>query len=371
LLKILVKAVLLFVIFNVLYYVAQPMNLLNHISIYNVLVPGRLRLPFAEHPDESHNVTILNIDQMLASHEIAKPKAPDEYRVVMIGDSSIWGYLLQPTETQAACLNRLNLTVPLGRKIHVYNLGYPKLTVIKDLLILRHALRYQPDLVVWPITLASLYPTDQLDFPVITAQADELAALQAQYHFKLEQPIPTTTFWDRTFFGQRRALADWLRHQMAGFDWAATGIDHVVPRFLPAYATSLVPSNDLYSVNVMHLTVPNKISEQDINLDVIRAGIENAQAQKIPVLLVNEPMTRVSGSEQRYNTYYPKWAVDTYRDVMQTVTQREGWHYVDFWDAVPSEFFTDTDLHMVPSATCDYAQKLSEPLVKLASLPHP
>ena len=85
--KILAKAALLFVLFNVLYYVVQPMNLLNRVSIYNVLVPGRLRLPFSEYPDESHNITILDIDQMLASHEIAKPKAPDEYRVVMIGDS--------------------------------------------------------------------------------------------------------------------------------------------------------------------------------------------------------------------------------------------------------------------------------------------
>ena len=366
-LKILVKAILLFVIFNVLYYAVQPMNLLNRVSIYNVLVPGRLRLPFSEYPDESHNVTILDIDQMLASHEIAKPKAADEYRVVMIGDSAVWGYLLQPTETQAACLNKLGLTLPSGRKIHVYNLGYPKLTVVKDLLILRHALQYQPDLILWPITLASLYPSDQLDFPVITAQADELAALQAQYHFKLDQPLPTTTFWDRTFFGQRRALADWLRHQLAGFGWAATGVDHVVPRFLPAYSTSLVPSDNLYSVNVMHLVVPGKISPEDINLDVIKVGIQSAQAQGVPVLVVNEPMTRVNGSDQRYNTYYPKWAYDSYRDVMQSVTQREGWRYADFWDAEPSEVFTDTDLHMVPAATCDYAQKLSEPLVKVAS----
>src|SRR5207247_5293074 len=140
--RIFLKALALFVVFNVLYYAIQPLNLLNRLTIYNTLVPGRLRLPFGEYPDESYNISILNLDQMLASHEIARPKALDEYRVVMLGDSSVWGYLLKPTETQAACMDRLGLTLPSGRRVRVYNLGYPKLTVVKDLLILRHALQY-------------------------------------------------------------------------------------------------------------------------------------------------------------------------------------------------------------------------------------
>ena len=41
----------------------------------------------------------------------------DDGFVVMLGDSSIWGYLLQADQTQAACLNQLNLTTPSGRKV--------------------------------------------------------------------------------------------------------------------------------------------------------------------------------------------------------------------------------------------------------------
>src|SRR5215212_2515808 len=102
--KLLLKSALLFLVFNVAYYVAQPLNLLNRVTVYNGLVPGRTRLPFSDfYPDASYSVSINNLDQMLVSHEIAKRKAPDEYRVIMLGDSAVWGYLLQPDQAQAAC----------------------------------------------------------------------------------------------------------------------------------------------------------------------------------------------------------------------------------------------------------------------------
>src|SRR5450755_4561031 len=151
---ILVKAIILFALFNVVYYVTQPLTLLNRLTVYNSLVPGRTRLPFSQYPDSSYSLIMTNIDQMLASHEIAGAKAPDEFRVVMIGDSSVWGYLLSPTQTQADCLNGLGLTLASGHKVRVYNLGYPTLSVTKDFLILRHALQYKPDLIIWPMTLA-------------------------------------------------------------------------------------------------------------------------------------------------------------------------------------------------------------------------
>lgn len=337
-----------------------------------MLVPGRERLPFGEYPDESYNISILNLDQMLASHEIAGSKTAAEYRVVMLGDSAIWGYLLQPNQTQAACLDGLGLTLPSGRRVRVYNLGYPKLTVVKDLLILRHALRYQPDLIVWSTSLASLYPSDQLDFPIITAQYDELAALQDQYHFKLYQwPLPAPTWSDRTLFGQRRELANWLRYQLYGLGWTATGIDHAIPKFVTPHPVNLVPDDQLVLAEpmLMHLSADHQILPEDLSLDVVKAGIDMASAQNIPVLLVNEPIYRSSNNDLRWNYYYPKWAYDSYRTAIHDVASREGWHYVDFWDAVPVDQFTDTDFHLTAAASCAYAEQLSEPMLALANAP--
>ncbi len=371
--RLFLKVLALFIILNLLYVAVQPTKVLNRLTVYNTLVPGRLRLPFAEFPDSSYSISIVNMDQMLASDIIARPKAADEYRVAMIGDSSVWGYLLKPTETQAACLDGFHLSAPAGRQVRVYNLGYPKLTVMKDLLILRHALQYQPDLVIWPITLSSLYPSDQLQpdrFPVTTANYDEIVSLVDQYHFKLyEWPMPTPTWFDRTLFGQRRDLANWLRYQLDGLGWTATGIDHVVARFAPFRPDTYTSGDDIFSVNLMHLSrwPEKKIVADDLSLDIVKAGIQAAASQGVPVLLVNEPIYRNETDPVRWNIHYPRWSYDSYRVALSDTAAREGWHYVDFWDAMPPDQFTDTDFHLSAAANCVYARKLQEPLMALVS----
>lgn len=359
-LHILIKALVIFVVFNVLWFVLQPMALLNRLTIYNTLIPGRARLPFSEFPAESYSLTLTSLDQMLASHEIARAKPADEYRLILLGDSAVWGYLLPPDQTLAACLNRLNLTAPDGRRVRAYNLGYPTLSVLKDLLILRHALPYAPDGVLWSTSLASLYPSDQLGFAIVRGQRDEVADLVVAHGFRFgEWPLPEPDFWARTFFGQRREVADWLRHQLYGPAWAATGIDHQLAKFVMPHAVNLIDDENLLSVNVVNLVQAGQFSEADLSLDVVRVGIEAARAQGVPTLLVNEPIYRSESSTKRYNTYYPRWAYDSYRVALSAVAEREGWQYADLWDAAPADQFTDTDFHLNAAATCEYAKVLA------------
>src|SRR4030067_829182 len=54
--------------------------------------------------------------------------------------------------------------MPDGRQARFYNLGYPVMSVMKDLLILSYAIRYQPDLILWPLTLESM-PYDKQLYP--------------------------------------------------------------------------------------------------------------------------------------------------------------------------------------------------------------
>ncbi len=72
---------------------------------------------------------------MMASHEIsAAEKAADEYRVFVVGDSSAWGFLQHPQDTLAGLLDSRRLQLD-GKQVRVYSLGYPSLSVLKDLLI--------------------------------------------------------------------------------------------------------------------------------------------------------------------------------------------------------------------------------------------
>src|SRR5260221_1845102 len=142
--NVVIKGLALFVVVNAIFALLYPVPLLGRLSIYNVLTPGRDRLPYGENPDESYNLSLLNLDAMFASHEIAgTPKAADEYRVLLIGDSSTWGVLLKPDETLAAYLNAAQHRTPDGKRVRVYNLGYPIQSLSKDLLLLNYAMRYQ------------------------------------------------------------------------------------------------------------------------------------------------------------------------------------------------------------------------------------
>ncbi|HRE47353.1 MAG TPA: hypothetical protein PLD47_06460 [Aggregatilineales bacterium] len=359
------KVAILFALFNLLYVLVQPLSLLNRLTVYNLYVPGRARLPFSEFPAESYNLTLTTLDHMIASHEIARLKGADEFRVAHLGDSSVWGYLLKPSETQAACLTALQQKSADGRMIHVYNLGYPTLTVVKDLLILRRALNQQPDLILWSTSLASLYPGDQLDFPIIRGQYAEVARLIADYdfHFGEWATLTPPSVWDQTFFGQRRALADWLRYELYGVAWAGTGIDHTISKVVPPHPTSFPPDENVLSVNVISLQEAGRFSAEDLAWRVIQAGIDEAAARGVPVILVNEPIYRHPDHPTRYNTYYPRWAYDSYRETMTALAEKQGWRYADLWDAAPADHFTDTDFHLRVGANCAYAQEHLAPLI--------
>ncbi len=154
------KGIILFIILAFLVGFV-PADTLGRISLYNHLVPGRPRLPFGETPQRSYNLSMYNLEAMFASHEIASEKAPDEFRIIVLGDSSVWGTLLKPDETLAGRLNAHKIFRFAGRMARFYNLGYPTISLAKDVLILNSvALQEKPDLVIWSTTLEA-FPIDK------------------------------------------------------------------------------------------------------------------------------------------------------------------------------------------------------------------
>jgi hypothetical protein len=367
LVRVVLKAGILFLVLNVLFALLDPLPLLNRLTLYNLVFPGRVRLPYGENPTESYNVTLTDLSGMLASHELSDGDKPDdEYRVVFLGDSATWGWLLEPDQTLSACINQQQLRTPSGKTLRVYNLGYPVLDVTKDLLILEESLPYQPDLVVWFITLAALYPEEQLFHQIVRAQPEQVRDLIARYDLALNAgELPDApNFWERTIVGQRRQVADWLRHQVYGIAWAATGIDHRNPRFFEPVRENLDPNTGIPTNDLTQQTW----ERDDLSLDVLSAGVEMTQTHAVGMLFINEPIYRSQGvnSDLRYNFYYPRWAYDSYRDLMNQIAADEGWQYVDFWDAVPNDRFTDTSLHYTPAATCAFAEQVGAEILKIA-----
>ena len=124
--RIFFKAVLLFLAVLLIFQIVDPVKILSHLSVYNVVVAGRQRLPFNDYAEisQAYNISITRIEPMLRSHIVASPKPPDEYRVILLGDSALWGYLLPPGETLDSQINSSHYMLPDGRRVKAYNLGY-------------------------------------------------------------------------------------------------------------------------------------------------------------------------------------------------------------------------------------------------------
>ncbi len=347
--RVLAKGLLLFIALDLLFMLLSPLSVLGKLSAYNSIFPGRMRLPYGENPDQAYNFSLYNLDAMLASHELsARSKPGDEYRVLLLGDSSVWGYLLKPEQTLSADINAANIKAPDGRIVHAYNLGYPTLSLAKDLLILDYALRYHPDLVIWLVTLESFPLSQQLDSPILQNNPAATKKLISAYSLNLDLHDPrfvTPSFWQATLVGQRRALADVLRLQLYGIMWAATGVDQYYPA---AYDP---PQADLAKDESFQGLLPPNLLTQDLSMDILSAGMRSAG--DVPIIFVNEPiyLSRGENSDIRYNFFYPRWAYDQYRQIIAQACQAEKWTCLDEWNLVPSSEFTNSAIHMSPRGT--------------------
>jgi hypothetical protein len=354
--NVIVKALILFAAVNGIFAAVDMMPALGRLSIYNRLVPGRVRLPYGEHPGQDHNLSLFNLEAMFASHEVSAPPDPDEFRVMLIGDSSTWGFLLEPDETLASLINRRG-----AGRVHVYNLGYPTMSATKDLLMLSYAMQYRPDLIVWMVTLESLPQTKQLDSPILQHNAGEIRRLIAEYGLQSDPEDPRLmdpALWDRTLIGERRALADIARLQMYGFLWAATGVDQSIPaEFDP-------PQEDLEADESFHGLLPPVLHEDDLAFDVIAAG--RAMAGRTPLWIVNEPIyiSRGLNSDIRYNFFYPRWAYDQYRALLAQWCQDRQTALFDLWDTVPAEEFSNSAIHRTPAGENMVADRMEAVIFK-------
>lgn len=332
------KALALFVLVNVLYGLVQPR--VADVSAYNRFIPGLERMPFGVSTDP-YTLTVDNADAMFAAHAISAPKPANEFRVVVVGDSSVWGEGLSVEETLTGQWNSLGLVCG-GRSMRFYNLGYPHPSILKDLIFLQETQTRQPDAIVWLITLNTLMNQSRLH-PFIRENRGRALQIMDAYQIpfapraELEKHPPT--FFDDTLLGQREFLARWLKLQTLGLVRSATGTDTVVA----PEGYEPLPHDLKKNPNYRDLT-PGTDLRPSLLLEALAAG--NDLAGGVPVVLVNEPIFVANGqnSEIRYNDLYPRWAYDQYRELV--AAQATAWSYLDLWNIIPSEYFTDSPMHL-------------------------
>jgi hypothetical protein len=360
--RVLLKAAALFIVLNLALALVDPLPTLGRVSLYGGLIPARLRLPYGENAQESYNLSLTNLDAMFHSHELNQPKTPDEFRVLVLGDSSTWGFLQRPDETTSAFLNAGDYVLPDGRELRAYNLGYPEMSLTKDTLLLDYAMQYQPDLIVWLVTLESFALENQFEPFLVRRNPERIQALANVYGLNLQNAVLyTPSLLERTLLGRRRELADWLRLQLYGFMWAATGIDQHYPD-----SYTLRTSDFDEDIRWHTFTEPMEFTTDDIAFDALDAGI--ARGGAVPTLIVNEPIFISAGrnSNLRYNFFYPRWAYDRYRHLLAQTAESRGWWMLDLWDALPPDSFTDSPIHYTPNAARQVAAQIAAAIMSPA-----
>lgn len=206
-------------------------------------------------------------------------------------------------------------------------------------------------MVIWLTTLEAFPNDKQLTSPIVANNAARVRELILKYKLRADPKDPAlvdASKWGQTFVGQRRSVADLLRLQIYGALWASTGIDQVYPKNYERAQNDLEANQDFHGLTSL---------QDALAMDVLEAGMSVAPL----TLLVNEPMLISNGrnSDIRYNFFYPRWAYDSYRQTLLETAEAHHWRYIDLWNLVPANQFTNSAIHMTPAGESLLANQIA------------
>jgi hypothetical protein len=334
--NVLLKALILYFLFQFLlvFFDFDP----TIFNVYRSKPLIRERFPFITSStlaDKALDVGIL--DAIFASHVISQPKRENEYRVIILGDSSIWG---DPLPTAYTLTSQINALEPICRnkQITTYNLGYPLPSGIKDIMVLDRAMQYQPDLVIWGVTMFTLTTRILEEHPLLGTESEELTILNSKYHFMNGTAQPDSLYKD--WVNANFKLSRTLRYQSYSLIQLATHTDQI--------QEEINLQHDKLTDDPQYLEMlPPILQKKEISTDLV--NIFHQIAKDTPVIIINEPILIVkneANSDLRYNSFYPRWAYDQYRQYMTEAANQYKWTYLDLWDSLPPESFANSPLHL-------------------------
>jgi lysophospholipase L1-like esterase len=347
------KGIALFIAIELVFVSIGPQ--LDSVSVYALPRLKRERFPVSTLAPVDAALDVGNLQAMFASHVVSNSKGPDEFRIMVLGDSATWGTQDRVDEMMPAQLNDLGLACG-SRKVKAYNLSFPRSSATKDLMIMDDAMSYKPDMFIWMITWYTLMPKTRVDHALVTQNPEEFYNLARRFDF-LPRDYPAPTWLDNAL-SRNRSFYRVARYQLYSLIQLATGVDQLPgpPIDVPGALTADTTFEGLK---------PPTLRQAQVSLDQVADALKLAGG--VPIILVNEPMQVLSGvpnSDVRYNGYYPRWVYDQYRQYLREAATQKGWDYLDLWNAFPASDFGDTPLHLVPKGQRELAQMLAPAIQK-------
>jgi hypothetical protein len=357
-LRVFIKAIVLSLVINFI-ALASGIDISTALMTFNtwgLVGHGRARLIYRSDFSSDLSSGQLPVEALLAAHQLSHAtKAVDEFRVIFLGDSSVIEWNLADNATTAGQLTARNITIN-GKRLVVYNLGYPNPSLPRDLILLDAALQYKPDLVVW-FTTAATYDNSS-NFSTIIGPFLKLNRTRLQ---KL-----TTTF----------GLQNWFIAHMTDdpmwMNWIAARDANAVPSWIKSltypFVINVLDSNER---TIFQRPIPKQAiyASGRVGFDpqpndswrFLLAGNRLAASVGAPMLVVNEPIlldTRTN-SDINYDELYERTFYDQYRQDLDIYTQNNNLWYMDAWNTIPNKYFTDTALHADAAGFSFLVDKLS------------
>ena len=296
-----IKAVILYVLFNGCYLIIQPVQNGLLPTLYNGLVPGRVRFEGAAE---------FNLRRILDDHVIRQATS-DTYNIVFLGSSEMWGNRSQSDIAVPNVMDGYGLRTAEGRPVRIYNLGLPLPDAFKDLVLAQFL--YEEHI---PIDLI-IIPYNYLSFswpkihglvnynPTYARYIVDLYDLDGTVLLTKNAPI------EGSLWGDRETLRRWLIGQSLFPQWmfAQRDLERAAPQSLteltdlsmlePNTRVGIIPALSQFSQNA-HIPVLLMASPSPFRKNVFRDWlIEQSHENRLPLLDCSQVFTAPSAYEDK------------------------------------------------------------------------
>jgi hypothetical protein len=276
-------------------------------------------------------------------------------------------------EAIPSLFTQLNATLD-GKHVVGYNLAYPGSDWLKDILILKHALKYQPDAIVWLVTAKGAgdqpLPQEPEAHLITRLNAAELPTLARQYAldtWETQRYADTDAWYQRSIFTHGGRYRDWLILLARSMRNAALDAQRDLSQdyMWPGESVTTKPVQPVAEINS---TLPGYGVFPNRQWELLRAGQHMANEARVSLLIVNEPTYIASGphTDVNYNSFYERNLYDRFRAALTDFTQQQSMTYLDLWNFLPAEDFSNTSLHY----TLDGNRLIAQQLLTVLSAKH-
>jgi hypothetical protein len=282
-------------------------------------------------------------------------------RVTLFGSSAVYGFPLPVPETLTGYLNQhfTDANIPA----HLFNLAFVTPYQVRDAILINETLPYEPDVIVYPMTLAEFRHLAPMMYPTATRFFDmNDAALQrvaANPPAGLEEPVAR---YAEAAVHRTRHVTDQLRD--AGLyarlvtHATAEGITATINSPRQRFVSRPSGRQTDYKCSETERTMNSYTNWKDWN---VLAYLDDLQRRRgIRILVVHWPIAH-EPVEDCYSVRYTNAAVSDFSEWIRAETERRQLTYLDLRDLLPPELFIDS-LHPTPQGHQRIAERIAQAL---------